>query len=133
MRVEVSNDLVIIKHGVSSGWGDKEKFYPIYANFIHGLSKCLRWKLISLEIIEKIANEVGAETLGIEINTMNQKKERLTKSLSNLSEKDDGVIYGLLKNEIETIDDNLSASVQKIYHKITQELTEIVNAHKPTP
>lgn len=26
MRVEVSHDLVIIKYGVSSGWGDKEKY-----------------------------------------------------------------------------------------------------------
>lgn len=132
MRVEVSNDFVIIRYGViSGGWGDKEKFYPIYANFIFGISKCLRWNLISLEIIEKIANDNGAETRGIEI--MNQKKERLMKSLSNLSEKEDNHIYGLLKNEIETIDDNLSASVQEVYHNITQELTEIINANKLTP
>lgn len=133
MFVEVSHDFVIIEHGVNDGWGDKEKFCPVYANFIHGVSKCLRCNLISLEIIEKIANDNGAETLGIEIYTMNQKKERLTKSLSNLSEKDDDSIYGLLNNEIETIDDNLSASVQRVHHNITQELTEIVNAHKPTP
>lgn len=130
MFVEVSHDFVIIEHAVNDGRSDR--FYPVYANFIHGISKCLRFNLISLEIIEKIANDNGAETLGIEIHTMNQKKERLKKSLSKLSEKEDSHIYGLLKNEIETIDDNLSTSVQKVYHNITQELTEVINANKPT-